>query len=179
MRRGNGNGATKSRRLEPIAIIGMRGRFPGGLHHQADGADFRLRPLDGQRDALAALVQAHDDKLSRTVLARDPRRLDDEPLNSWRDRFCLHDWEQVAPSTQPVSCLTGRRRGSDVHHDRGGRPAHARRSDDPRQKKRSVGRSAAKPCYVRTYTKPWSSMELATLRKPAMLAPLTRFPGVP
>ena len=29
MRRGNGNGATKSRRLEPIAIIGMRGRFPG------------------------------------------------------------------------------------------------------------------------------------------------------
>src|SRR4029077_820849 len=29
MRRGNSNGATKSRRLEPIAIIGMRGRFPG------------------------------------------------------------------------------------------------------------------------------------------------------
>jgi hypothetical protein len=36
-------------------------------------------------------------KLSRTVLARDLRRLDDESLNSWRDRFCLHDWEQVAP----------------------------------------------------------------------------------
>jgi len=29
------------------------------------------------------------------------------------------------------------------------------------------------------YTSPWSSMALATLRKPPMLAPLTRLPGVP
>ena len=29
------------------------------------------------------------------------------------------------------------------------------------------------------YTSPWSSMALATFRKPPMLAPLTRLPGVP
>jgi hypothetical protein len=29
------------------------------------------------------------------------------------------------------------------------------------------------------YTSPWSSMALATFRKPPMLAPFTRLPGVP
>ena len=36
------------------------------------------------------------------------------------------------------------------------------------------GRNASVP-----YTRPWSSMALATLRKPAMLAPFTRLPCVP
>ena len=30
-----------------------------------------------------------------------------------------------------------------------------------------------------SYTSPWSSIALATFRKPPMLAPFTRLPGVP
>jgi hypothetical protein len=33
--------------------------------------------------------------------------------------------------------------------------------------------------YSYFYTSPWSSMALATLRKPPMLAPFTKLPGVP
>src|SRR5438270_2662034 len=33
--------------------------------------------------------------------------------------------------------------------------------------------------YTINYTRPWSSIALATFRKPPMLAPFTRFPGVP
>ncbi len=33
--------------------------------------------------------------------------------------------------------------------------------------------------YTNNYTRPWSSMALATFRKPPMLAPFTRLPGVP
>ena len=33
--------------------------------------------------------------------------------------------------------------------------------------------------YTSSYTSPWSSMALATFKKPPMLAPFTRLPGVP
>jgi hypothetical protein len=33
--------------------------------------------------------------------------------------------------------------------------------------------------YIINYTRPWSSMALATFRKPPILAPFTRLPGVP
>ncbi len=33
--------------------------------------------------------------------------------------------------------------------------------------------------HTNPYTRPWSSMALATFRKPPMLAPFTRLPGVP
>ncbi len=51
-----------------------------------------------------------------------------------------------------------------------------------RKMKRGVDRSTPHGTHVlklEDYTSPWSSMALATFKKPPMLAPFTRLPGVP
>jgi hypothetical protein len=60
----------------------------------------------------------------------------------------------------PRLCVTGGKIGN-------GRGAGNKKRPRPGSRGRS------KPAGVRNYTRPWSSMALATLMNPAMLAPLT------
>src|SRR5260370_32930159 len=55
-------------------------------------------------------------------------------------------------------------------------PAGLRPADGPFDS--AQGRLGVRP-HTNPYTRPWSSMALATFRKPPMLAPFTRLPGVP
>src|ERR1700676_132654 len=72
-------------------------------------------------------------------------------------------------------------------HAHGGYPSPVRRMtrwsagrpDPPRPTASDLEGRGARRSTVLCYTSPWSSMALATLRKPPMLAPLTRLPGVP
>ncbi len=70
----------------------MRG-LPRGLHDDADGAALDIGVLDGDRNALALLVNPKDDELSWLLFARDPRRFNYEPLDARRKELCVDDFE--------------------------------------------------------------------------------------
>src|SRR5580698_6594157 len=76
----------------------QHGGFPDGLYNDGDRAGFGVGVSDGQRDALTAIVQAHDHKLSGLLFASDARGLDYKQLDVSRQRARFHD---VVHSTPP------------------------------------------------------------------------------
>ena len=69
------------------------------LHDDADGAALGIGVLDGDRNALALLVDPQDDELSRLLFARDARRFNDEPLDARRKELCVDDFEHRRSTT--------------------------------------------------------------------------------
>ena len=63
------------------------------LHDDINRAAFRIRSLNGQWNTLAILANPYDDKLSRPLLARDPRRLNREALDPRRNELGINDFE--------------------------------------------------------------------------------------
>ena len=63
------------------------------LHDNVDRAFFRVGALDGERNALACVVDPDDDELPRPLLARDARRFDGKALDSRGDELSMDDFE--------------------------------------------------------------------------------------
>jgi hypothetical protein len=67
------------------------------LHHNANRAVLGIGMFDGDRNAFALLVEPQDYELSGFLLVCNAWRLDDEPLDAWREKFSVLDFEHVPP----------------------------------------------------------------------------------
>src|SRR4051812_45713981 len=102
----------------------MRG-LADRLHDHVNRALRGVGTGDGQRDALAVIVQSHDHKLAGLLLAGDPGRENTQPLNPGSQELCVKDREQAFHPElwrYVTSSLSGGKEqgGCDVHHDESG-----------------------------------------------------------
>ena len=88
--------------------------FANRLHDEIDRAFFRIGTFDGEGDSLASFVDSDDDKLSRTLLARNTRRLDDEALDARGDELGVDDFKHGNSSEARVQAGFIVTRGCDV-----------------------------------------------------------------
>src|ERR1035438_1133365 len=78
-------------RVACFKAVEQRGGFADGLHNNGDGTGSRIGTLDGERNALALLMQAENKELPWLLLAGNARRLDDKLLYIEADRSRFHD----------------------------------------------------------------------------------------
>ena len=113
--------AERSARREPIAVIGLGGRFPPGLGDPDELFDALLRGEDATRDPPAARFPAPAEGLGRAGWLRDVRGFDaaffaisprEAAAMDPQQRLLLEcTWEALERAGQPAERLTGARVG--------------------------------------------------------------------
>ena len=99
-----------------LKAVEQRGGFADGLHDDSDSARGGIGGLDGEWNALALLMQAKNEELSRLLLAGDARRLNDKLLDIESDGPGFHN--PVHECMTPVRSRPGRMRLRTAVRDR-------------------------------------------------------------
>jgi hypothetical protein len=87
------------------------------LDHDADGAAFRIRVLDGDRNPLAFFIDTKNHELAGLLFAGDARSFQDEAFDTGGEELCMNDLEHERSGLKNDILIVGGGGGSGSDQD--------------------------------------------------------------